>query len=1403
MQPPAYFEQVHKRTIDTWDVLDERPDLAGPWHQLFNQVQSPKHVVSELLQNADDAGATEASISIQNGEFIFEHNGEDFTEEHFNSLCNFGFSNKRSLHTIGFRGIGFKSSFSLGDEVKLQTPSLSVAFHRSRFTEPSWIESNERCTKTSVRVVIKDDYRRVELEKNLVEWLRSPVSLLFFHNVRALAIDGEIVRWVSCGSGPIPGSAWMALDSNLEKKYLVIRSSEEYFPAEALEEIRQERMVSSQDETPFPPCRIDIVLGLEGRLFVILPTGAKTDLPFACNAPFLQDPARFKIKAPELSPTNRWLLARAGELAATAMLAWVNDSNLETMQRVLAYELLPDVDRKDNSLEGACATIVETAFEGVIKESNFVMTEEETLASWGECLAVPGIFLQTWRYDQVISFFASTTTSILTHLIPETLLNKLINWRIVNQAETSQVLNILSNIRLPRPETWRKLMFFWAYVFNISKYHWSSFNISDAKIVPVQGEDYLYPAKEVVRLGEKKLLNSTEDWNFLAKYLLVLNQNWPRFLADQKRKYEEQGDESLGQEVESAYELLKKFDLVESSDVSDILAQVAEVFFSQTNCSLHDCIRLAQIAASLGASVSKNFQFVTQDGYRRSLNSNNQLIADFNSELDLFVENEWYDAHVLHADYNLKLGCSEPEWRQWITSGKSGLMTFVPIVEVHHPIWGRSALEQELKRRGASYNGYVPYKTNQFILKDCDFTQEHWRFWSEIAKDNGDFWATLLSKIIKQPEPFFKNAYLTQAIQVATTGNTRPVTYESFCPAWILKFKKLPCLRDNRGRYQIPEELLCRTPETEPLLDIEPFVNGELDTEKNRPFLKLLGVRSNPTNPMGLIKRLIALSEVPSPPVYEIEKWYHRLDKMFNHCSTEEREIIKNIFARTKIIFSDANSWVTSKDVFLAVDAEDFPDFPTIHSSLRHLSLWEKLGVSTHPTIELSIRWLQNLNSGKILTADESRKVRSLLKRYPQRIWEECSHWLNLNGEWVPTNCLSYSLTMQTLIPWKHLFSTIKQKTADLQMLTEETCEQFPFNSLNLLANEIKECLTTSNAIENTSSIDSWLNILGFSLSRISLDDQEEMKTIQQLGISLGKTIWQPVSNLKTTPYIESTPAGVAREANALWKEDTLYVSKASPAKMAKEVVQELSKRFKRQDVSEAIKFCYERQVDFIEEYMESNFTLLPKEPLSPGEEKHYGHEESTISASSTPKKIEEIQSDDPNESLPAFAIEASSIQDDATEERDSNSQEFPGDGKTIMSRKHTPSTIKPKLFETFATSRGYIKDKLSGNFFRNDGFKISFTSEFSFPWQEFSNGGELVQSYWDKDICIEYCSLQIAAEVWELCIQSPKKYSLILAGLDGSPKLYTGTQICRLRDCNEIQLFPSAYSLVYTNTER
>ena len=89
---------------------------------------------------------------------------------------------------------------------------------------------------------------------------------------------------------------------DIENPFLIAYSDEQAFTEEAMNEIREERMLGIEENLEFPPCRVEIVIGAKGRLYVVLPTGVTANLPFACNAPFVQDPARLKIKDLESTP---------------------------------------------------------------------------------------------------------------------------------------------------------------------------------------------------------------------------------------------------------------------------------------------------------------------------------------------------------------------------------------------------------------------------------------------------------------------------------------------------------------------------------------------------------------------------------------------------------------------------------------------------------------------------------------------------------------------------------------------------------------------------------------------------------------------------------------------------------------------------------------------------------------------------------------------------------------------------------------------------------------------------------------------------------------------------------------------------------------------------------------------
>jgi hypothetical protein len=50
MLRPHYFESIRQAAAKRWYQLEADSDPAGPWYQLFKQVQSPRHVLSAPVE---------------------------------------------------------------------------------------------------------------------------------------------------------------------------------------------------------------------------------------------------------------------------------------------------------------------------------------------------------------------------------------------------------------------------------------------------------------------------------------------------------------------------------------------------------------------------------------------------------------------------------------------------------------------------------------------------------------------------------------------------------------------------------------------------------------------------------------------------------------------------------------------------------------------------------------------------------------------------------------------------------------------------------------------------------------------------------------------------------------------------------------------------------------------------------------------------------------------------------------------------------------------------------------------------------------------------------------------------------------------------------------------------------
>jgi hypothetical protein len=103
-------------------------DLAGLEGYIAESYDSRSFV--ELLQNADDAGASRFAVQRVDDLLLVANDGHEFTQADFESLCRSAASSKHRGTSIGYRGIGFKSVVGLAKTIHVFSGQLEATFSR-------------------------------------------------------------------------------------------------------------------------------------------------------------------------------------------------------------------------------------------------------------------------------------------------------------------------------------------------------------------------------------------------------------------------------------------------------------------------------------------------------------------------------------------------------------------------------------------------------------------------------------------------------------------------------------------------------------------------------------------------------------------------------------------------------------------------------------------------------------------------------------------------------------------------------------------------------------------------------------------------------------------------------------------------------------------------------------------------------------------------------------------------------------------------------------------------------------------------------------------------------------------------------------------------------------------------
>ena len=285
------------------------------------------HFVFEILQNADDAGATKVVFEVSDDRLVIEHNGNPFTSDDVKAISYFG-KGKTDITKIGHFGLGFKSvfaytasprihsgseSFEITDLYTLRSVPLPADLERNRTrfvlpfdhetSRPAYIEAGRLKMGTTARKEIAAKLAKL-----------GPETLLFTRNLAE-------IRWEADGrpghylreERPLAGGGrelFIVTADGVESCFLVFEQpvhtgGSETSPTGRLVQIAYRLTKRLSDEGAISP-----VVG--AKLFVFFQTDKETHTGLIFQAPYRTTPARDNV--PEDDDFNRQLVQQSADL---------------------------------------------------------------------------------------------------------------------------------------------------------------------------------------------------------------------------------------------------------------------------------------------------------------------------------------------------------------------------------------------------------------------------------------------------------------------------------------------------------------------------------------------------------------------------------------------------------------------------------------------------------------------------------------------------------------------------------------------------------------------------------------------------------------------------------------------------------------------------------------------------------------------------------------------------------------------------------------------------------------------------------------------------------------------------------------------------------------------------------
>jgi hypothetical protein len=328
----ADYEKIRDENIARYGWDTAVLDLLG---QLYSE---RTHFIFELIQNAEDAGATELAFELFEDHLEVCHDGRPFTEADIRGVCGVGKSRKSGdLTKIGKFGIGFKSVYAYTRTPRIH--SSGEHFRIENYVRPFPADPLEGPVSGTLFVFPFDHdalppataVQEIAAALNKIE----PGTLLFLRNIERLRVGG-----VQIASSVLERAAVGGTGSS---RHVTLVKGRARGAEEWLVWARQ------LDVLGHPVHRVEIALRVsrangqfrlvsrdESPLVVFFPTQKETFLGFLIQGPYRTTPARDNV--PEHDPSNQALVRETAALLAD-VLTELRDSGLLTVDVLQALPL--------------------------------------------------------------------------------------------------------------------------------------------------------------------------------------------------------------------------------------------------------------------------------------------------------------------------------------------------------------------------------------------------------------------------------------------------------------------------------------------------------------------------------------------------------------------------------------------------------------------------------------------------------------------------------------------------------------------------------------------------------------------------------------------------------------------------------------------------------------------------------------------------------------------------------------------------------------------------------------------------------------------------------------------------------------------------------------------------------